>query len=293
MKQIGLGRGLDALFGDKIVEPKAKPMTQTAELKLADIIPDPNQPRKHFDENALEELSDSIRTYGVIQPITVRKEGDRYMIISGERRWRAATLAGLQTIPAYTREADSEEVHAMALVENIQREDLNAIEVAMGMQRLIEECGLTQETLAEKVGKKRSTVANFLRLLSLPDQIQKAVKEGYISMGHAKAFASLPSSRRQVTALHRCLKHNLSVRGAEEMVRHMLSEKPVRTPSSQEDYPDSYARLVEELEVLFNQDIAIRRGKNGGGKIVIGFSSDEDIDQIIDRLKTTNKGKKC
>ena len=169
MKQKGLGRGLDAIFGSDPVDAKLKPMSQMAEIEIADIIPNPTQPRTQFDEEALDELADSIRQLGVIQPVTVKKgDGGKYVIISGERRWRAAQRADLKTLPAYIREVDDENLHAMALVENIQRQDLNAIEIALGMQRLIDECNLTQDALSEKVGKKRSSVSNYLRLLKLP-----------------------------------------------------------------------------------------------------------------------------
>ena len=202
MKQKGLGRGLDALFGGNI-EVKAKPMEEMSEIRIADIVPNPTQPRTEFDEEALEELAESIRQLGLIQPITVKRSGDKYIIISGERRWRAAEKAGLEALPAYIREVDDTTLHAMALVENIQREDLNAIEISLGMQRLIEECGLTQEALAERLGKKRSTVTNYLRLLNLPDEVQFAIKGGIISMGHAKAIASAESKAKQLSLLKR------------------------------------------------------------------------------------------
>ena len=205
MKQKGLGRGLDALFGSDKIEVKAKPMEEMAEIRLSDIVPNPTQPRTEFDEEALEELADSIRQLGLIQPITVKRNGDNYIIISGERRWRASEKAGLECIPAYIREVDDTTLHAMALVENIQREDLNAIEISLGMQRLIEECGLTQEALAERLGKKRSTVANYLRLLNLPDSVQFSIKQGLISMGHAKAIASIDNHTKQLSLLHRDL----------------------------------------------------------------------------------------
>ena len=200
MKQKGLGRGLDAIFGNDTIDVKTKPMAEMTEIKIAYIIPNPTQPRKQFDEQALEELADSIRVLGLIQPITVKKDGDKYLIISGERRWRAAQAAGLESLPAYIRDVDDTNLHAMALVENIQRQDLNAIEVALGLQRLIDECGLTQDALADKVGKKRSTIANYMRLLKLPNEVQLAVKEGIISMGHAKAIASV-ENRRQLLSL--------------------------------------------------------------------------------------------
>ena len=283
MKQKGLGRGLDAIFGGN-VEVKSKPMTEMTEIELSNIIPNPTQPRTEFDEEALEELADSIRQLGLIQPITVKRDGDKYIIISGERRWRASEKAGLKSMPAYIREVDDTTLHAMALVENIQREDLNAIEISLGMQRLIEECGLTQEALAEHLGKKRSTVANYLRLLNLPEEVQLAVKSGIISMGHAKAIAGAESKTKQLSLLKRCIKSSLSVRQLEELVRLASESKPKASTVVDEEYPESYGRLVEHLEKFFSQDIAIKRGKSGGGKIIIDFSSDADIEKFIKKF---------
>jgi len=285
MKQKGLGRGLGAIFGSEAIDLKAKPMSEMTEIAIADIVPNPTQPRSLFDEDALGELADSIRTLGLIQPITVRKNGDRYMIISGERRWRAAQMAGLTSLPAYVREVDDENLHAMALVENIQRQDLKAIEVALGMQRLIDECGLTQEDLADKVGKKRSTVANYMRLLRLPNEVQLAVKDGFISMGHAKAIASTDEVKQQLAVLKKCLKYNLSVRQAEDYVR-ALAEKSSRSKcvAVDEEYPEAYTRLVEHLERFFSQNISIKRSKNGGGKITIEFDGDADIERFVERF---------
>ena len=227
MKQKGLGRGLDAIFGTDKVAVKATPMTQMAEIAIGKIIPNPTQPRTQFDDEALAELAESIKQLGVIQPITVKKSGEEYIIISGERRWRAAQMVGVERLPAYIRDVDDENLHAMALVENIQRQDLNAIEIALGMQRLIEECGLTQEAMADKVGKKRSTVSNYMRLLNLPDEVQLALKEGLISMGHAKAIAGV-AAEQQVAALKRCIKKSLSVRQMEELARKMAAEPASR-----------------------------------------------------------------
>ncbi|MDE6445806.1 MAG: ParB/RepB/Spo0J family partition protein [Alistipes sp.] len=287
MKQKGLGRGLDAIFGSDAnpIDAKLKPMSHMAEIAIADIVPNPTQPRTQFDEEALDELADSIRQLGVIQPVTVKKSaGGKYVIISGERRWRAAQRADLTTLPAYIREVDDENLHAMALVENIQRQDLNAIEIALGMQRLIDECHLTQDALSEKVGKKRSSVSNYLRLLKLPNEVQLALKEGIISMGHAKAIAGAPAAE-QLRVLKRCVKKSLSVRQAEELVR-AFAEQPARAAQSPEDeeYPESYSRLVEQLEKFFSQEISIKRSKNGGGKITIGFADDKDIERFIERF---------
>ena len=283
MKQKGLGRGLDAIFGTDKVSVKATPMNQMAEIAISAIIPNPTQPRTQFDDEALQELASSIRQLGVIQPITVKKQGEQYIIISGERRWRASQIVGLETLPAYIREADDENLHAMALVENIQRQDLNAIEIALGMQRLIDECGLTQEAVAEKVGKKRSTVSNYMRLLNLPNEVQLALKEGLITMGHAKAIAGI-DAEQQLWALKRCLKKALSVRQMEELARK-LAEQSASEPTLEEEYPESYSRLVEQLEPYFSENISIKRSKNGGGKIVIDFQSDADIETFIERLR--------
>ncbi len=282
----GLGRGLDAIFGGDAIDldAKLKPMSRMAEIDIADIIPNPSQPRTQFDEEALDELADSIRQLGVIQPVTVRKsDNSKYIIISGERRWRAAQRADLKTLPAYIREVDDETLYAMALVENIQRQDLNAIEIALGMQRLIDECHLTQDALSERVGKKRSSISNYLRLLKLPDEVQLALKEGLISMGHAKAIAGAPADQ-QVRLLKKSIKKALSVRQVEEAAR-ALTEQPTRTQATdEEEYPESYSRLVEQLEPYFSQNISIKRAKNGGGRIVIEFSDDTDIDKFIDRF---------
>ena len=282
-QQKGLGKGLSALFGENI-EVKSKPMAEMVEIALSDIIPNPTQPRTEFDEEALKELADSIRQLGLIQPITVKREGEKYIIISGERRWRASEKAGLKRVPAYIREVDDTTLHAMALVENIQREDLNAIEISLGMQRLVEECGLTQEALAERLGKKRSTVANYLRLLNLPEEIQFAIKGGIISMGHAKALVAVESKSKQLSLLKRCIKNNLSVRQLEELVRLTSEAKPKATPVVDDEYPESYGRLVELLEKFFSQDISIKRTKNGGGKIVIDFASDSDIEKFVKKF---------
>ncbi len=282
MKQKGLGRGLDAIFGTEKIAVKATPMAQIEEIAIKQITPNPLQPRTQFDDEALAELSASIKQLGIIQPITVKRQDEGYIIISGERRWRAAQMAGLETLPAYIREVDDENLHAMALVENIQRQDLNAIEIALGMQRLIEECNLTQEAMAEKVGKKRSTVSNYMRLLTLPSEVQLALKEGLITMGHAKALAGI-SEDRQLWALKRCIKKAMSVRQAEEMARKLAL--PINVDIEEEDYPESYSRLVEQMEHYFSDKISIKRGKNGGGKIVIDFASDADIESFIERLR--------
>ena len=273
-KTKGLGRGLGAIFE---IEGSALP-EKTKRSAFT-----------HFGEQALDELAESIRTLGVIQPITVRKEADgRYTIISGERRWRASKLAGLTSMPAYIREADEESMLAMAIVENIQRQDLNAIEVALSLQRLVDECHLTQDSLGERVGKKRSTVANYLRLLKLPVEVQLAVREELISMGHARALINLESEQQQIALLKKTIKKGLSVRQVEEAVKELNSAKP-RKAEADEEFPESYSRLVEHLERLFTQEISIKKNNKGGGKIVIGFGSDDDIETFIGKLNGIEK----
>ena len=283
-KQRGLGRGLDAIFGTTAPTQQSKPMSEMAEVSISAIEPNPLQPRTSFDDEALSELSTSIAQLGVIQPITIKPNGnDKYIIISGERRWRAAKMAGLESIPAYIREVDDENLHAMALVENIQRENLNAIEIALGMKRLVEECGLTQEAMAVKVGKKRSTVSNYMRLLSMPSEVQLALKDGIISMGHAKAIGGL-ELEQQLKALKKCIKKSLSVRQTEELARKMADTTPKGDSTEDEEYPESYSRLVMELERIISDNISIKRTKSGSSRITIECSNDAEVEQLIAKL---------
>ena len=282
-KKRGLGRGLDAIFGATTPAQQATPMAEMTEVDIKNIEPNPTQPRRNFDQEALDELATSIAQLGVIQPITLKRRADgTYIIISGERRWRAAQQAGLERLPAYIRDVDDENLHAMALVENIQRENLNAIEIALGMQRLIEECGLTQEAMAEKVGKKRSTVSNYMRLLSLPSEMQLALKEGIISMGHAKALATL-DYEDQIKALKKCVRKGLSVRQAEELARKM-AETPKGSVSDEEEYPESYSRLVMELERVLSDNISIKRTKSGTSRITIECANDAEVEALVAKL---------
>ena len=282
-KKRGLGRGLDALFSTPNITQQCTPMSEMAEVAIADIEPNPLQPRTDFDEEALQELATSIAELGVIQPITLKRgDNGKYIIISGERRWRASQMAGLERLPAYIRAVEDEDLHAMALVENIQRENLNAIEIALGMQRLVEECGLTQEGLAQKVGKKRSTVSNYMRLLNLPSEVQLALKEGLISMGHAKAIAGLEGDL-QIKALKRCIKKSLSVRQAEILARK-LAEGPKCANDEEEEYPESYSRLVLELERVLSDNISIKRTKSGSSRITIECANDQEIELLIAKL---------
>lgn len=308
-KNTGLGKGLGAIFEiEELNIPKQTAASRrdntVAEIELARIVPNPGQPRTLFDEEALEELAQSISRLGVIQPITVKrienaKDGDpEYMIISGERRFRASQIAGLDTIPAYVREANDQTLLEMALVENIQREDLGAIEVALSLQRLIDECSLTQEILAERVGKKRSTIANYIRLLKLPAQVQSALGSDMITMGHARALLSLPNDKQQLAMLAKVIKGHMSVRQTEQAVQAALAA-PARRKQAEEakEYPEYYSRLVERLEPLVGSRISIKRksvaAKNGdtvvSGRITIDFESDEQVRDILGRLEKLDK----
>ena len=272
-KTTGLGKGLGAIFElEELNIPKQTAASRrdntVSELELSRIVPNPSQPRTLFDEEALEELAQSISRLGVIQPITVKRldkpteEGAEYMIISGERRFRASQLAGLETIPAYVREANDQTLLEMALVENIQREDLGAIEVALSLQRLIDECSLTQEILAERVGKKRSTITNYIRLLKLPAQIQSALNNDMITMGHARALLGLPTERQQLAMLARIVKGHLSVRQTELAVQQALAPaKREKADKTTAEYPVFYSRLVERLEPHQHQTQSDNRQK--------------------------------
>ncbi len=285
-KSKGLGRGLGAIFEiEGSALPEKTKHSAFEQIAVSRIQPNPNQPRTDFNETALDELAESIRTLGVIQPVTVKKEADgQYTIISGERRWRASQRAGLQQIPAYIRDVDDQTLLEMAIVENIQRQDLNAIEVALSFRRLVEECNLTQELLAERIGKKRSTVANYMRLLKLPLEVQLALREELITMGHARALVGIESEEAQRSILKKIIKRQLSVRQVEELVKKLAEPRPAK-PENEEEFPESYSRLVEELEKYFTQDISIKKGNKGGGKIVIGFESDEDINRILAKFE--------
>lgn len=291
VKSKGLGRGLEAIFDiEKVNMPeKSKRSSGIDELDVARIVPNPNQPRTLFDEESLNELAESIKTLGVIQPLTVKKTDDgKYLIISGERRFRASQLAGLKTVPVYIREVDDETLIEMSLVENIQRQDLNAVEIALSLQRLVDECNLTQESLAEKVGKKRSTITNYLRLLKLPAAIQLALKEDIISMGHARALINVESEEMQISLLQKIVKGHLSVRQTEELVNNFGDNKAGKEVR-EEEYPQEYMRLVEHLEMFFNQDISIKKGAKGKGKIVIEFKSDKDIAGFLRKFESLTK----
>ncbi len=303
--QHGLGKGLGALLGGDAADLReirkpvgyinkevvgAAPVQDTSDvLRIpVDLIePNPFQPRMNFDPEALQELSDSIRTFGLIQPITVRKKGAKYQIISGERRFRASTLAGMDMIPAYIRDATDQGMLEMAIVENIQRENLDPIEVAMSYQRLMEECRLTQEQMADRVGKKRASVANQLRLLRLPAKVQHDLKVGLVSVGHAKVLLGVEDPKVQEMLCDLIVRGGLSVRQLEEKVK-ALGKTPGREKEPQE-LPEMYYRLLENVGRYFGDNISLRRTPAGKGTITIRFDSDAQMEQFLQALEP-NRG---
>ena len=282
-KKNALGRGLSSLIEGADTYNEVHPSVN--EIEISKIIANPFQPRTKFDEEALNELANSIKEIGIIQPITLRKiDEDQYQIIAGERRFRASKIAGLTSIPAYVRTADDEGMLEMALVENIQREDLDAIEIALSYQRLIEECKLTQEVLSDRVGKKRSTVTNYLRLLKLPAKIQKGIVEKAITMGHARALVNIQDSDIQLMIYDETLKNEFSVRRVEEIVRNYNQDnsslKQEEKPDKQK-FPIEYEDLNNHLNKFFHSKIDFRMDQNGKGKIVIPFNSAKDLERIL------------
>jgi ParB family chromosome partitioning protein len=294
-KRSALGKGIGALLEDaETVTPRErKERTQEAtewsgvsKIEIERIEPNPDQPRKRFDEEALQELADSIASLGVLQPITVRDIGrGKYQILSGERRYRAVRMAGLETIPAYVRSTDDDEVLIVALTENIQREDLDALEIALCYQRLMDECNLTQARLSERVGKKRATVANYLRLLEQPAEVQAAIRERQITMGHARAIAGLPDHKSQIKTVRKTVDEGLSVRQVEALVKKLQQPPAGKKPVPDLPLPNHYQQLMEVLEQRFNSHIAIKRNEKGRGSITIPFANDDEVKEFLTRLK--------
>ena len=302
-----LGKGLSALLGDiQIKEPERKPVGyinkeiagarpvqdygDVLRIPAHLIDPNPYQPRMDFDSDSLEELSESIRTFGLIQPISVRKQSDgRYQIISGERRFRACKLAGMDTIPAYIRTADDQGMLEMAIVENIQRQDLDPIEVAMSYQRLMDECNLTQEKMAQRVGKKRASVANTLRLLKLPAKVQHDLKTGLLSIGHAKVLLGIEDPNIQELLCDLTIREGLSVRQLEEKIRNLTGT--ARSKASQaeaQDLPEDYYRILEHIGKFFDNSISLKRTSSGKGTMTIRFNSDEEVSRFLKALEESN-----
>ena len=274
-------RGLDALISTEAIRPAAS--SSIGEIEIAKIHANPNQPRREFNEDTLQELADSISELGVIQPITLRKEEDgNYMIIAGERRFRASQLAGKTTIPAYILSANEKDTMEMALIENIQREDLNPLEIALAYQQLIEQYNLSQEQLSKRVGKGRATIANSLRLLKLPGNIQVALKERVIDMGHAKALLSLSSHADQIRIFNETIKNGYSVREVEELVRNIKDNGiPVSKSNGNKKQNDTFHQLKKHLTHFFQTPVQLTCSEKGNGKISIKFKNEQELERII------------
>ena len=292
LDDMGLGRGLDALI-DTTSEVKTEGSSNLNEVELTQIEPNPNQPRREFDQEALQELANSIRELGIIQPITLRKvEGGKYQIIAGERRWRASQLAGLQTIPAYIVSVEDQGVMEMALVENIQREDLNAIEIALAYQHLAETTGMTQAKISERVGKSRAAVTNYLRLLKLPAQVQIALKNHEIDMGHARALLALDSPSQQIKLFKAVQQQQLSVRKVEEIVQSLKSGDDIKTAkgkiASKSTLPEEFNVLRDRLAQFFQTKVQMTCSPKGKGKISIQFDNEEQLERIMNALDGAN-----
>ena len=288
-KKMALGRGLGALIEDANDPSRGEGRDHSVTSELVNEIDvekidiNPFQPRTTFDENALNELAESIKKLGIIQPITIRANNGKYQLISGERRLRAAKIAGLKTIPAYVRTANDQGLLEMALVENIQREDLDAIEVAISYQRLIEECNLTQENLADRVGKKRATVGNYLRLLKLPADIQLGIRQSHLSMGHARALITIDDPIAQLKLYRKIIDNELSVRKTEEEVRAIQENHPEKSQKlkTKQELPDTAAQLKDHLINKLGLAADIKPGSKGDGKIVIAYHNQEELEEII------------
>jgi ParB family chromosome partitioning protein len=291
-KKNALGRGLGALIDGVEKEVLEKKVEANQEIPVDLIDANPYQPRTRFDEQSLEELASSVRKLGIVQPLTLREiPGGRYQLIAGERRLRAAKIAGLSNVPAYIRTADDQAMLELALVENIQREDLDSVEVAISFQRLIEECSLTQEQLSERVGKQRSTVANYLRLLKLPAEIQLGIRNRQVMMGHARTLINIDDPKKQIAVYYKIIDGDLSVRQAEEMVRQLQSDT-TRDPGKQErkkKLNQDFTQLSEHLNLIFSASVSFRINEQGKGKIVIPFENPDEMERILgifDRLNS-------
>ncbi len=296
-QQAALGKGLGALISDandmafnkQIKSEQPTSLASIADIPIEKIIANPFQPRTTFDEALLTELADSIKSMGVIQPITVRETQEgKYQIISGERRYRASMLAGLKIIPAYIRKANDQQMLEMAIVENIQRSDLNAIETALGFHRLIEECSLTQEEMADRVGKKRSTVTNYLRLLKLPAEIQLAIKADKISMGHARALLAVDNRKMQLSLCNKIIENGLSVREIEAKIQKLSEEKPKKSFNTSSDLDESYLKVVEIFGKYARNNVSIKRSEKGESSVTIKFKEDKEFVSFIEALEKTN-----
>ena len=307
-QQKGLGKGLGALLGGETdlsnirkpvgyvnkevvtAEPPKQGTADILRIPVEMVEPNPFQPRMSFDQEALEELADSIRALGLIQPITVRRTArGKYQIISGERRFRACKMAGMDMVPAYIRDTNDQGMLEMAIVENIQRENLDPIEIAMSYQRLIEECNLTQEQMAIRIGKKRASVTNFLRLLKLPAKIQHDLKVGLLSVGHAKVLLGLDDVMLQEYLCDLSIKEGLSVRQLEDKIRQLEQPKKAKSQDTQE-LPDEYFKVLEIVGRYFENNISLKRGSGGKGSMTIHFKSDDEVKRFLQALEESKFG---
>ena len=289
-RKTGLGRGLSALLEnadqDSQLSNESNAIGSVALISLANIDANPFQPRTEFDATALDELRQSIDIHGVIQPITVRKMGyDKYQLISGERRTRASILARLTQIPAFVRTANDQDMLEMALIENIQRSDLNAIDVAMSYKRLIEECSLNQDALGERVGKDRTTVNNYLRLLRLPEEIQLGIKQGKVSMGHARAMINMDNLDHQLELYSQIVENNLSVRDVEGLVKAKKSSPTDSFSITGTDWDPEIDRITEAFYKKLNAAVHLKSGSKGKGKIIISYKNKEDLERILNLIE--------
>ncbi|MCB0804241.1 MAG: ParB/RepB/Spo0J family partition protein [Bacteroidales bacterium] len=290
-KKSALGRGLSAILESPETDITSKDISGNyvvgaiANIALEKIEANPFQPREHFEETSLRELAASIDEQGVIQPVTVRKLGfDKYQLIAGERRFKAAKLSGLKEIPCFIRVANDEQMLEMALIENIHRRDLNAVEIAISYQRLLEECKITQEKLSERIGKDRSTITNYIRLLKLPPEIQIALREEKISMGHARCLINVEEQDFQLAILEEIINRNLSVRETENIVKEKKISKQKKSDKRSDNLPEKHSEIVTGLKKYLDTRVAIRRNTKGKGSIVISFNSEEDFDRIVSLL---------
>lgn len=297
-KKQALGKGIRALLSsiddelnttaEGVPAVSGQTAGTIARIALDQIEVNPKQPRRDFDEKALQELADSIKLHDIIQPVTLVKVGqNKFQLISGERRWRASKMAGLKDIPAYIRTADDQELLELALLENLQREDLNAIEIGLSYKRLMEECSMTQEQVAERMKKDRSTVTNYIRLLKLPPDIQKAVRDGEISMGHARAIIGLELIDQQLYVYREIKEKGLSVRQVEALVKDMLTdERPdvARAKNKDSQLPPAYKRIQDNMASHFSTKVKLDRKKNGKGAILIEFYNDNDLERIMEKM---------
>ncbi|MHB1922811.1 MAG: ParB/RepB/Spo0J family partition protein [Chitinophagaceae bacterium] len=298
-KKEALGKGIRSLLqhidadlkttGNALTEKVISAVTGFERISLDQIEVNPKQPRHDFNEQTLQELAQSIRSHDIIQPITVAKLANkRFRLITGERRLRASKLAGLKDIPAYIRQVHDEELLELALLENLQRENLNAIEIGLSYQRLMEECHFTQEQVAERMGKERSTVTNYIRMLKLPPAIQVAVRNGSLSMGHARALITISTVDRQLFIFHQIQQKHLSVRQVEDLVRKTEAEKGIKTKTKKSGLPPAYQQMEDKLASHFSTKVNLQRAKNGKGSIIIEFYSDEELEKILNQIQSSD-----